>query len=191
MKKPSKLDWYILDNLSNDWECLTTIYPEVAEFVSGISRENVVDAIHHLIKEGYIQIRGGHIFDKEALLSEPEEYLETKYWFGLTTLGCEAWEAHSVEYAGYPIDWTQAWSASISFENREGHIDGVSKEVCLAAINKELFLLREEPFEIDKKSMKYSKINGFNAKYYKYISGGCRISFKLRRSRTVRQASSK
>jgi len=189
MKKPSKLEWHILDNLSNDWECLTTIYPEVEELVPGISRENVVDAIHNLIKEGCIQIQGGHIFDKKALLSEPEEYFDTKYWFGLTTLGCKAWEAHSVEYAGYPIDWTQAWSSYISYRNREGYIDGVSKEVCLAAISKGL--LREEGFEIDKKSMKYSKIDGFNAKYYKYISGGCRISFKLRGSRTVKQTSSK
>lgn len=189
MKKPSKLEWHILDNLSNDWECLTTIYPEVKKKIAEVNREDVVNSLHNLIKEGYLQIKGGQSFDKKALLSEPEEYFETKYWFGLTTLGCKAWEAHSVEYTGHPINWTQAWSASFSLENQQGHIDGVSKKVCLTAINKGLF--RELGFEIDKKSMKYSKIDGFNPKYYKYISGGCRISFKLRGTKTVKQASSK
>lgn len=166
----SKNEWLILSSLSDDRECLSSIdEPE-------LSRTEMVELLEGLYKRGLICIESGTLFERKKLLEEPDKHWDTAYWFGLTEKGCKEWEAHSQQYSGQPVDWSSSWKGEFFDDKREGYIEGVSEKVCMQALENHL---KDIPFTID--SIKHKEIDGFQAKYYKYIAGGHRIDFKLKR----------
>jgi len=179
MKKLTKLEWEILQNLSNNCECPATICPEVADEVKNSSRKDILKTLHDLFNENFIYIDGVESIQSDELLSEPEKNFDTKFWFGLTDKGCEAWEKHSVEFCGEPIIWKNAWR---SYETSEGisYIVGVNKTVCIEGLKQ----VHPDSWEekITDKLIEEQSIDGFNATYYKYIKGGYRIKYKLNKS---------
>ena len=90
MNDMSKLEYTILDNLSDDLECPATICPEVQEEIRDASRQDVIDALCRLHESGLVALPDGTPLDREALIAEPEGNFDALYWFGLTASGCAA-----------------------------------------------------------------------------------------------------
>jgi hypothetical protein len=173
MENLSRNEWLVLSSLSDDWECLSSIEkPEV-------SRADMVELLEELYGKGLICVEKGLPFDRKILLEEPNEHWDTIYWFGLTENGCDAWEKYSQKYSEYPVDWSSSWKGSFWSDERGGYIEGVSEDVCKQALKSQL---KNVPFTIDKNSIEHKNIEGFQAKYYKFIPSGHRIDFKLKRS---------
>lgn len=168
----SRDEWFVLDSLADDWECLSSIDgPEV-------SKINMIELLEGLYVKGLISIKKGVPFDRKILLEEPDEYWDTIYWFGLTEKGCNAWERNSQKYNGEPVDWSLSWRSCFSPEEG-GYIEGISEKVCIQVLKD---YLRQNPLKINWRSIAHKNIKGFQAKYYKFIRGGHRIDFKLKRS---------
>jgi len=185
MSTLTKLEWTILNNLANDWECPATICPEVESEITSTSRDEVLGTLYELFERGLVALQDGGSLQLQTLLSEPEENFDTRLWFGLTQSGCVEWEKHAEQFCGDAIHWAQTWSGNISYLDAAGYVDGTTREVCVESLN--TLLPENTEWEIDRSTLQYSAIAGFNAKYYKYIQGGHRISFKLRKKEKCEQ----
>ena len=181
----TKLEWTILNNLANDWECPATICPEVESEITSTSRDEVLGTLYELFQRGLVALQDGGSLQLQTLLSEPQENFDTRLWFGLTQSGCVEWEKHAEQFCGDAIHWAQTWSGNISYLDAAGYVDGTTREVCVESLN--TLLPENTEWEIDRSTLQYSAIAGFNAKYYKYIQGGHRISFKLRKKEKCEQ----
>jgi hypothetical protein len=177
MRKLTKLEWEILNNLSDSWECPATICPEVASKVPNVSRMDILKVLHSLFIDNLVFIEDIKKIDLGELLSEPEDNFATKFWFGLTARGCEAWENQSVEFSGEPTTWSAVWFVFDSRQEGVGYVEGVSREVCVEGLKR----VHPDSWEdkITDKCIEEKPIAGFHAEYYKYIEGGYRIDYKL------------
>jgi hypothetical protein len=173
MRKINKLEWNILDSLSDDQECFATMY------IPRISKTKIKEIVYGLYQEGFLYEDTNQTVDYSTLMSETENYADAHYWFGLTQLGAESWEKYAKTYSGNNIDWSHAWRGHVDYKEKNGYIDGVSKEVCFNALK---MVLTEKNWQIDIETIQHSKIDGFQAKYYKYIPGGHRITFTITQS---------
>jgi len=186
MTELTELEWNILDNVSDDWECPVTICPEVERDVPGSSRTEIIHTLYELHERGFLELMKGGNVDLAELMNDPPDDFGTRYWFGLTTLGCSIWQSHAEQFGSETVDWSRSWVGHGPDVNGRGYVDGTSREVCLEALDHLIrfaHLTRDEDWEIDRSSLKDSAIDGFQAKYYKYIEGGHRISFKLKSKR--------
>lgn len=165
-----KLDWLILDALADDYESMNQIYP--IEECPQMSREGIVDRVYDLYQKGFIcLIDKDKKFIIEEIKVEPEGYLDTKFWFGMTEAGAAVWEGGSEKHGGYKQDWSKSWSQHTDCQKREGVIYATSKEICLER-------LKATP-GADVKDAKISSVPEFRAKYYKVIKGGFKLEFKI------------
>jgi hypothetical protein len=172
MEKITKLEWQILDSLSEDKECIAAVN------ISKNSKADIKKTTYELYQKGLLYEVTNQSLDYNILMSETENAAEAHYWFGLTQLGAEYWEKHSRKYSGNYIDWSQACIGYLDFQKNEGYLDGTSKRVCLNSLQD---LVHAKDRQIDVDTIQYSKTEGFYAKYFKYITGGHRITFKLSR----------
>jgi hypothetical protein len=185
MEDASKLEWCILDALSNDTECVAIIWPYVKDTLPDISGDKLKDTIYKLYKRGLVYIESETApVDREDILAEETTNQNSigNYYFGLTPAGVELWEEASKKY-DEPVDWSNSWIVHYDVEHQEGYINGTSREVCLNQLirdNQSSYSLLEE-WQVDMNSLVHSNVKGFQAKYYKYISGGHRIRFKLKK----------
>lgn len=132
MDKMKKIDWLILDVLSDDWETMTQIYPMVLHEASAVSREEIIDRIEALYQKDFVQIQKDVVFDKQKILSElPEDYYTTNFWFGLTEKGVVEWEENSERFGGFKVDWSENWTANYDYIKEEGWIYGVNESICI------------------------------------------------------------
>lgn len=169
----TKLEWAILNSLSDDQECPATICTLVQDEVPDASWQDVLNALYRLHQSGLIELTDGQLLRREILMSETKGNIDTPLWFGLTSTGCTAWESG----AKSPIDWSGAWCGHLDYESQKGHVEGTTREVCLGALTR---LSPDKKFQIDMASLSHSELSGFQAKYYKHLPGGHRIDFKLK-----------
>ena len=185
MEHASKLELLILDSLSDDTECVASIWFHNEDELHDISGHKLKNTIYHLYERGLIYIEGETaLLDREDILAEEatNEYHTGNYYFGLTLAGVEFWEEARKE-CDEPVDWSKTWTAHRDYNEQKGYIDGTSREVCLNAFIESNQETRGnfKDWQVDMSSLVDSEIEGFQAKYYKYIPGGHRISFKLKR----------
>lgn len=182
-KDITRLDWEILDSLSDDYESIEQIHQLLeagGSFKGDFALQTILDRIELLYASNYVFLILNETFDRSKLQLEIEGKTGNRpYWFGLTNSGCAAWEACSERYGGEPIDWSSSWTSSYSLKNLQGHVDGASVEVCLEALDK--ILPHDKEWEIDRESLGEMPIEGFDAKYYKHIKGGHRIKFRIKK----------
>jgi len=167
------LDWLILDATADDFESIVQIAAHVRSDLPQSSRPDVAYHIIELLHNGFLQqLERGEI-SVEDLVSVPER-LQPPFWFGMTTRGGDAWEHSATEFGSEPPDWSRAYVCSFDLSASRGHCEGVSREVCLAAIRRSPngAAVREETFRFD-------GIDSFSPKYYKRVEGGVRVSFDL------------
>lgn len=173
MENISELEWKILDSLSDglastaDMQIQVSSLQELREKVYELYRRGILYAYNEPVEYG-------------KLMSEPPEPvdIDNEYAFGLTELGSKCWEEGSKIYSDKPVDWSKAKICILSPKKGWGYIEGTTEEICLAA-------LKEIPdytgWEADKSTVVHEEIEGFQAKYYKYIPGGHRVTFKLKK----------
>ena len=185
MEQVSELELLIIDCLSVDNGCVASIRYHEAEGLHDIPDVELKNAIYGLYKRGLIHDRGiSEPIPRESIMAEDtsNQYHTGNYYFGLTPAGVEFWE-EARRKNGDPVDWSRMWSAYTSPEQHEGYIDGTFREVCLNVLkswnDNGLDFLKD--WQVDMDSLMESEIEGFYATYYKYISGGHRIFFKLKR----------
>ena len=172
----TELEWRILDSLSYDKECVATME------IQGVSSQTVRNTVYELYKRNLIQADHEAVKSK-ILMKESEDYIEAYYWFGLTQSGAKYWEESAKRYSDVPVDWSRAWSSRLSYEKQEGYVEGTSLEVCFSAIDElNQNKYRNKEWLIDTNTFIHSEIQGFQATYFKYIEGGHRISFKLKKN---------
>jgi hypothetical protein len=179
MSELDKLEWSILNSLSDDWECSTTICPEIEGQVDDTNRVAILRCLFNLHSRGLVTLQDGRALTLEDFLSERKDDFDTKFWFGLTEAGRAEWEKFSEKYSGASVDWTRAWVGCISYDRGRSYVDGTSLDVCTEAL-KQLFPDDTE-WEIDWNTLESTSIEGFHAKYHKYLDGGQRISFQLKK----------
>jgi hypothetical protein len=167
------LDWLILDSTADDFESIVQVAADVRSDLPQTSRPEIARHIIELLRSGFLrQLEPGEV-SLDDLLSVPER-LQPPFWFGMSAIGADAWEQSATEFGAVPPDWSHAYACSFDFAAFRGHCDGVSREVCLAAIqsSRDRAAVREETF-------RFESIDSFSAKYYKRIDGGVRVSFDL------------
>ncbi len=174
----AKLEWNILDSLSNDEETIGLILSVIKDDFPDISLREVARSVFALYQQGLIVEDNQKDVALKTLLGESPDYRNNVYWFGLTEIGYKYWEEYALTYSGEPIDWSKAWASHFDFKNQNGNIEGVSLEVCLQALDK---IDTEKDWQVDRTTLVNLKIEGFKAKYYKQMKGGCRISFSLKK----------
>jgi hypothetical protein len=167
------LDWLILDATSDDFESLVQIMPNVREDLPHASDTEIARSVLQLLEAGLLRQLEAAAISLDDLMSSPQ-HPAAPYWFGMTERGADAWEQSASQFGEEPPNWNDAYACVFDFSSSRGHCDGVSRDVCLAAIRSspDHAAVREETFRID-------DIESFPAKYYKRIEGGVRVSFDL------------
>jgi hypothetical protein len=178
MGQLTKLEWSILDSLSDDREAVALILCLINDDFPLISQKEVAESVYKMYTQGLLFEFYNKSVDYEILLNESSDYADANYWFGLTAIGCKSWEENDPVYLGEPIDWSRAWTRYLDVVNKKGWIKGTSQEVCLTALKD---LIKDEKWQVDTTTIVHSKIEGFQAKYYKYIEGGHKITFLLKK----------
>ncbi len=167
------LDWLILDATGDDFESIVQIAADVRSDLPQTSRAEIARHIIELLRCGFLrQVEHGEV-SLEDILSVPER-LQPPFWFGMSAAGADAWEQSATDFGSEPPDWSRAYVCSFDFSASRGHCEGVSREVCLAAIRSSpnYAAVREETFRFD-------SIDSFSPKYYKRVEGGVCVSFDL------------
>jgi hypothetical protein len=176
METVTKDKWLVLDTLADSLESIAQISANVED---SIPAEKMNAIITELYGQGLVSIycNNTHKSGENILSTENMRHNTDELYFGLTPAGAEAWERASVVY-NEPVDWSSSYVAARDFVAQIGHVDGVSREVCINALDK---LTEDKVWQIDMNSLVESEITGFQAKYYKYMPSGYRISFRLTR----------
>ncbi len=171
----TKLEWLILSSTADDWESLKQMVPTVREDLPDVNLNDIAVSILDLLRIGYLRQMESAEISLNDLLSA-EEYPEGQFWFGMTTAGAEEWERSATSFGFDPPDWTPAYACCFETAKQSGWCDGVSLEVCMAAI-------KNVPgdSEVQEETIRIEQIESFAAKYYKRIQGGIRITFKLKK----------
>jgi hypothetical protein len=93
--------------------------------------------------------------------------------------GCEMWERldRSCCPDEPPIDWSTKWVLSVDFARSLGTITGTTRAVCESALARHSAL---EGWQIDPDSLIHRSVEGFQAKYYKWLPGEHEIWFAFR-----------
>jgi hypothetical protein len=168
-----------LNCLSDLKEPVYHIFSLIKPDFPDITLREVAECVYGLYKNGLVFEDNNKKLDREILVGESVDHPEDKYWFGLTEKGCRYWEDYSCTYTGETISWEDAWSSKVDYQNLIGYVDGTSLKAC--SIGLEKFEI-EKGWQIDRNCLKNSKIEGFKAKYYKDITGGYRVTFKLKKT---------
>jgi hypothetical protein len=151
-----KIDWSILNSLSDDYESLEMIIPMAQEIVPNVEDKVIQEKVGQLLILGYINTM-----------------VESDDWYGMTSRGCEVWEKYCAIFSDGPPDWCKSWTINTDYKTGDGYAIGVSKEVCESAIATKI----GSDIIVDPSTFKHSAIEAFHAKYYKEIKGGHRIDF--------------
>jgi hypothetical protein len=187
MKEITKLEWSILNCLSDDEETTGLIFSMIKDDLPNISIKEVAESILKLYQKDLLLEDNHQDVVPHNLIMEGVDYRDNVYWFGLTDKGCKYWEEYAPTYSGGPIDWSQCWVGHLDYEHKNGHVDGISLKGCLQGLKR---IDTEKDWQVDRTTLTTLVIAGFQATYYKYIKGGCRVSFKLKKRRSKNPGSS-
>ncbi len=170
-----KINFYILDTLFYNSESMTQIYP-LKDFLD-VSRDEIVDRLYALYKQGYIELDNNIDFNINEIKSEPEKKNDTKYWFGFTEKGFNEWEKEYKKYYSDKINFSKYAKMYLDYEKCEGNIVGLDVNYLKEKIDK--FNKENNNILIILDSIEINKINEFVAYYYKKLRNGYEICFKI------------
>ena len=85
-----RVDWEILDALSDDYESVEQIQKLIRP--TTLSQEEIIQRLEQLHSENYVFLILNRTFDRAALIREIGETKDRKYWFGRTEKGYLAWQ---------------------------------------------------------------------------------------------------
>ena len=154
------IDWKILDALSDDRE-------PIEQIVSNLQRDSTPEELldldgrlGNLVRMGFVEASG---MDLEL--------------YSLTSTGSATWERLATSYADEAIDWSRFWASHIEYKTHAGRISGTTEAVCMSALGR---LSVAAKLDIDQSTIRHEPIEGFWAKYHKWLPGGHQITFRFR-----------
>ena len=175
-----KMDWLILNALSDAYESLSQILGSITQEWQMDGQMNIQELrerIVSLYEMGYVALENELTLDNESFLMEPLDVLHSPFLFGLTLLGAQYWEENLYIYTEEEIDWD--WCCHLILDNVKsiGYIRGGSLQAC-----QEYFSEIEDQYNlsIDKDSVQCKEIENFQVKYFKVLERAHEISFAFR-----------
>ena len=156
-----RLDWLILDALSDDIESIQQITAMVRPGEPTADATLIASQLARLLARDLV-------YDAHPPTG----------WYGMTELGCQLWERLATTFGDGPPDWSVAWVINFDLQAGRGSAVGVTKEVCESALRKHV----RRDIVIDPSSFVHHPVPSFRAKYYKDIVGGHRIDFRFSRA---------
>jgi hypothetical protein len=102
MRRPiNRLDWEVLNALSDDYESVEQIVSLINGFNKDlvVGPDNVIDSLEWLHQNNLVFLTLNKSFDRAKLESEITNSLR-EYWFGRTEEGLREWERHSDTFCG-------------------------------------------------------------------------------------------
>ena len=96
----TKIDWEILNALSDDYESVGQIQNLIESSGSiGHEKKNILDRLEYLHKRNYVFLINNQSFKREELNKEIEGNTEDRqFWFGRTENGYLAWQELNSTY---------------------------------------------------------------------------------------------
>ena len=160
-----RVDFWILDSLSDDYESILQILPRVRDEVPEITAEQILDHIADLIEHRYVRLRDELIFSKYVILMDLKayNYEHSDYRFGMTPGGCDLWQKLAGDFGYEQVDWNDMWGSYVDYEARKGYAVGPSLERCQEVLNK--LHLDGPEFMIDRASFRVSRVDVWRPKY--------------------------
>ncbi len=97
-----RLDWEILDALSDDYECIEHVTQLINDFSDmSINQSDVLDRLEYLHQHHYVFLLLNEVFDKAKMSEEILGRTQNRrYWFGRTEAGYSAWKEFANKYTG-------------------------------------------------------------------------------------------
>ena len=97
----NRLDWEILDALSDDYESIEQLHSLITTLGNSFSctPHEILDRLQWLHEYNYVFLTLNKTFDRAKLLDEIEGRTDCRpYWFGRTENGYKAWENLTPRY---------------------------------------------------------------------------------------------
>ena len=117
----NRLDWLILDALSDDIESAEQISDMVRSGEPAADTTLVASRLAGLLTRGLV-------YD-----AHPPDG-----WYGMTESGCEIWERWATTFGHGPPDWSVAWVIHFDLKAGRGSVVGATREVCEFALREHL-----------------------------------------------------
>ncbi|MBN1693404.1 MAG: hypothetical protein JW845_07615 [Dehalococcoidales bacterium] len=174
MENITKLEWKILDDVSSSFIGTATMKKQ------GLSLRKLRETVFDLYQRGILYEIDKRAVKYEKLMTEPTEQMDiyNEYAFGLTELGSDLWAEGSKKYSKIPVDWTKASILVFDPPRGKGFVEGTTKEVCLTKLNE---WSKEYRWQPEKSTIIHKEIEGFKPYYHKHLTGGHRITFKIKK----------
>jgi hypothetical protein len=170
----NKLEWEILNELTDDYEALKQISFSLQMKRNDESIDSLKNTLIDLFRNEYI-----FSFNNEgdSISKDIEKFLWDDMWFGLTEKGAGWWEENSEKFCGEKVDWDDIWYQNLDYKNFRGFVCARTKNKCLEIF--EDLKCKNENITIVTDSIIHEKVDSFKYKYYKKFNDGYRISFSF------------
>jgi hypothetical protein len=153
------IDWKILDALSDDYEPMEQIVSSLQRVSTPEELLELDARLSNLVRMGFVETSGT---DFEL--------------YSLTSTGSATWERLATSYSDKAIDWSEFCASHIEYKTHAGRISGTTESVCMSALDR---LSVAAKLEIDQSTIRHEPIEGFWAKYHKWLPGGHQITFRF------------
>ena len=153
-------DWAILDAVSDSPESPVDIVCYLQYLQVPHERADVEARLVKLVSTGCLQTES----------ADPVVY-------GLTSAGSEAWEYLGPRYSDQRLDWSEAWVVHLDYERGIGRITGTTRAICESVLFGESTI---DGLEIERDTLSHETVEGFWAKYHRWLNGGHQVSFIFR-----------
>lgn len=173
----SQLEWLVLDSTSDDWESPPQIISYVQKQLPSVMLRDLNIEIYAMLSRGLLTQMELMPITEDQLQNLNPEHPDAQFWFGMSSIGVEAWEKDASLYKS-AVDWSRAWTFRVNYVDSSGYCEGVSEAVCREALTNQS---RFSDVEILVNTIKVAKLSSFSPKYYKTLTGGVRLDFKIRR----------
>jgi len=168
-----KIDWEILNELSDDHETIKVISSSIENHL--ISTADICMKLIRLKNLGYIIV----IDDRGKMISDIRATnIDDNMWFGLTVVGGKTMEKRAKEFCGEEIKWDNATSINFNYKKLKGHIYARTEKRCRKLLIE--IIRNKTSVKILEDSISLSEIFSYRYKYYKILEGGFLLKFKFK-----------
>lgn len=173
-----RIDWLILDELSDDYETFERIDNNISRELNGLKVVEIAVCVKELYDKGYIEILDENGFKARNIDKNMLYINANKLWCGLALKGAEYWEQNAQKYGGQVINWFEFCVVKYNHKTNTGEIYGIDLEVCKKKLS-HFIVERGNNMILDKNSVTIVEIEDFYIKYYKKIKSGYKVIFRL------------
>lgn len=149
--------------MADDFESILQIEPSVKEECPSVTRDDLINRLLLLIKEGLVRERSDELLTKAHILRDLQESKDSwcDYWFGMTVKGGQCWEATARTYGFEANDWSESFCCRKDLVKGELRVVADTPEQVLATLEQVL----DPGMIVDRTTFQYNQIR-WRPKYY-------------------------